>query len=105
MKPARGAWMICFACIALLLADRVRAEPMTYVYGYFSKTGDHDNYVFALIDEALTRTSAKWGPYVLHTIPEVPRNRQIRELETGAGSITFAVLGTAHDIGKHLRPI
>ena len=105
MRLAREAWRICFACCALLLAGRVQAEPMDYVYGYFSKTGDHDNYVFALIDEALTRTSAKWGPYTLHTVLEVPRNRQIRELETGTGSITFAVLGTAHDIGKHLRPI
>ena len=97
--------MVCFACCALLLAGRAQAEPMEYVYGYFSKTGDRDNYVYALLDEALTRTSAKWGPYALRTVPEVPRNRQIRELETGAGSITFAVLGTAHDIGKHLRPI
>ena len=105
MKLARGALTICFACCALLLGGRVRAEPMDYVYGYFSKTGDHDNFVFALIKEALTRTEAKWGPYELHTVPEVPRNRQIRELETGTGSITFAVLGTAHDIAKHLRPI
>lgn len=105
MKRARGAWMVCFACCALLLAHAVRAAPMEYVYGYFNPADDRDNYVYALLDAALSRTSAKWGPYELHTVPEVPRNRQIRELETGSGSITFAVLGTAHDIGKHLRPI
>jgi len=105
MRLARGAWMACFSCCALLLAFGARAEPMDYCYGYFSKTGDHDNFVFELIKEALTRTGAKWGPYELHTVPEVPRNRQIRELEAGSGSITFAVLGTAHELAKHLRPI
>ena len=102
MKRARGALMIC---CALLLAHAVRAAPMAYVYGYFNPSDERDNYVYALLDAALSRTSAQWGPYELHTVPEVPRNRQIRELETGSGGITFAVLGTAHDIGKHLRPI
>jgi len=109
MRLARGALRVCFAGCALLLAfgaqGDARAEPMDYCYGYFDVSGNHDNYVYALLDEALRRTAGKWGPYDLRTVAEVPRNRQIRELETGSGGITFAVLGTAHDIGKHLRPI
>jgi len=96
--------MICFACCALLVQGRIHAE-MTYVYGYIGPSDDHDNYVYAVLDEALSRTRGKWGAYLLRTVPEVPRNRQIRELETGTGSITLAVLGTAHDIGEHLRPV
>lgn len=104
-RLARGAWMIlCFACCALSAQAGLRAE-MTYVYGYIGLSDDHDNYVYAVLDEALARTRGKWGSYVLRTVPEVPRNRQIRELETNTGSITLAVLGTAHDIGQHLRPV
>jgi hypothetical protein len=105
-RLVRGALVFCFACCVPLLAQGpVRAE-MDYVYGYIGRSDDHDNYVYALVEEALARTRGKWGGYVLRTVPEVPRNRQIRELESGSGDdITMAVLGTAHDIGKHLRPV
>jgi hypothetical protein len=96
--------MICFACCALWAQGRAWAQ-MDYVYGAIGKPGDTDNFVYALLDEALTRTSAKWGSFVLRTVPEVPRNRQIRELGAGKGSTTLAILGTAHDIGEYLRPI
>lgn len=104
---ARGAWMICFACCACcaLLAPMPARAQMDYVYGSIGTPGDTDNFVYVLFDEALTRTSAKWGSYVLRTVPEVPRNRQIRELGAGKGSTTLAILGTAHDIGEYLRPI
>jgi hypothetical protein len=78
---------------------------MSYVYGYIGKVGDHDNYLYALVDAALARTRAKWGPYEVRTVAEVPRNRQIREIETGSGAITMAILGPAHDLARHLRPI
>jgi hypothetical protein len=105
-RLARGAFLFCFACCALLLAQGPARAEMDYIYGYIGRADDHDNYVYALLDEALARTQGKWGDYGLRTVPEVPRNRQIRELETGKGStITMAVLGTAHDVGKHLRPV
>ena len=105
MRLARGAWMVCFACCALLLAPAPAPAQMDYVYGAIGKPGDTDNFVHVLFEEALTRTSAKWGPYVLRSVPEVPRNRQIRELGAGKGTTTLAILGTAHDIGEYLRPI
>jgi len=105
MRLARGAWTICFACCALLLALAARAEPMRYAYDYVGRPDHNDNFVYALVAEALNRTAAEWGPYDLQTVPEVPRNRQIRDLESGGGRITFAVLGPAHDIGRRLRPI
>ncbi len=105
-RLSRGALLFCFACCALLVGQGPARAAMDYVYGYIGHPEDHDNYVYALVEEALARTRGKWGEYSLRTVPEVPRNRQIRELEAGgSGDITMAVLGTAHDIGKHLRPV
>lgn len=104
-RLARGAWLsLCFACCALFAQSAVRAE-MAYIYGYIGRSDDHDNYLYALLDEALRRTRAKWGAYDLHSVPELPRNRQIRELETPGGGISMVILGTAHDVEKHLRPV
>ncbi len=104
-RLARGVWMIlCFAGCALSAQTGLRAE-MAYVYGYIGRQDDHDNYLYALLDEALRHTRAKWGDYDLHSVPELPRNRQIRELETSGGGISLAILGTAHDVEKHLRPV
>lgn len=104
-RLARGLWMIlCFACCALSAHSAVRAE-MAYIYGYIGRPDDHDNYLYALLDEALRHTRGKWGAYDLHSVPELPRNREIRELETPGGGISLAILGTAHGVGKHLRPV
>jgi hypothetical protein len=102
-RLARGALILCFACCALLAQMGAHAQ-MIYVYGYIHPD-DQDTYLHALLDAALRRTSDKWGAYELRSVAEAPRNRQIRELETGGGGITMAILGTAHDVEKHLRPV
>ena len=92
------------ACCVLALPAAARAQ-MEYVYGTIHPLDGKDDYVHALLDEALTRTSAKYGPFVLRPVQEMPRNRQIRALESETGTINLAILGTAHGICEVLRPI
>jgi len=100
---ARGALTICFACCLLLLAS-ARAE-MAYVYSGMGAGDDAGDYVSMLLQSALDRTVPAYGAYTLRRIPDLPRNRQIRDLESGSGEVTFAILGTANEAGAHLRPI
>ncbi len=92
------------ACLLLLTQAGAWAQ-MDYVYGTIRPLDAKDDYVHVLLDEALTRTSAKYGAYSIKAVPELPRTRQVRALESGAGSITLAIFGTAHEVGKTLRPI
>lgn len=97
-----GALIFCFA--GLLLGIPAQAE-MAYVYSGMGDVDNHDDFVSTVLITALDRTVAAYGPYSLRKIPEQPRNRQVRDLESGSGEITFAILGTARNIGEHLRPI
>lgn len=103
MRLARGALLICFACCLLFCAS-ARAE-MAYVYSGMGDPESRDDFVSMVLIGALDRTVPAYGSYSLRKIAEQPRNRQVRDLESGGGDITFAILGTAHNIGEHLRPI
>lgn len=97
----RAALAIC-----LLLAAQIGARAqMDYVYGTIRPADAKDDYVHALLDEALSRTQGKYGPYAITPVPELPRNRLVRVLEAGTGRINLAILGTAHGVGRKLRPI
>ena len=102
-RAARGALLVCFACCLLFCAP-VKAE-MAYVYSGMGDTESRDDFVSTVLIAALDRTVPAYGPYSLRKIPEQPRNRQVRDLESGGGEITFAILGTARNVGQHLRPI
>ena len=104
MRPAvRGALLACFACCLLLWAS-ARAE-MAYVYSGIGDTSAKDDFVSMVLITALDRTTASYGPYTLRKVPEQPRIRQIRDLDRGAGELSFAILGTAHNVSERLRPI
>lgn len=102
-RAVRGALMVCFACCLLLCAS-AKAE-MAYVYSGLGDPETRDDFVSMLLAAALDRTVPAYGPYSVRKVSEQPRNRQIRDLESGAGTITFAILGTAHNVSAHLRPI
>lgn len=103
MRGARGALLACFAYCLLFCAPAWAG--MDYVYSGMGDADNHDDFVSMVLIGALDRTVPAYGPYRLRKIPELPRNRQVHDLENGSGEITFAILGTAHDIGAHLRPI
>jgi len=94
------------ACLVCCLLFRASAEAdMAYVYSGVGNLDSRDDFVSQLLITALDRTAPAYGPYSVRKILDQPRIRQIRDMENGTGMITFAILGTAHDVSARLRPI
>jgi hypothetical protein len=96
--------VLLILCFAWLLGGSAKAE-MAYIYSGMGEIESRDDFVSMLLIGALDRTVPVYGPYSLRKIAELPRNRQIWDLENGGGDINFAILGTAQNISEHLRPI
>jgi len=97
------AAILCFIC-GLSAGMPARAE-MNYVYARRGAAANNADYIATLLTTALDRTATSYGPYTLRRIDNLPRNRQVHDLESDNHEISFALLGPDEEVRSHLRPV
>src|SRR5689334_13819202 len=62
-------------------------------------------YHWKILETALEKTRAAWGPYELGTAPLMTEQRQRVELQQSSGRLTVMYLGTTPDMERDLVPV
>jgi hypothetical protein len=97
--PVLAAWT------ALMPAATAQA-PMRYLHNAPESPGDtRYRYHWKILETALEKTRAAYGPYVLEAAESMPEQRQRFELEKATGRLTVMYLGTTQAMEKALVPI
>jgi hypothetical protein len=97
------------ALLALaLLAQPPQAPPgvMRYVHNAPESALDTRYlYHWKILETALDKTTAKYGPYALETAPSMTEQRQRFELTRATGKLTVMYLGTTQEMERELVPV
>ena len=100
------AVIFAILCSIWSLSAGMRAQAeMTYVYARPGAAANNADYLDKLLATALDRTVAAYGPYSVRRIADLPRNRQVHDLETDNGEISFALLSPDEEVNTHLHPV
>jgi hypothetical protein len=97
-------------CALLLLlasaAGGSQPEAMRYLHNAPESPLDRRyEYHWKILETALEKTRAKYGPYVLATADPMSEKRQAFELEHATGALTVMYLGTTPAMERTLLPV
>ncbi len=82
------------------------ASPMRYLYNAPESSLDKRYvYTWKILETALEKTRAKFGPYVMEPAAVMTENRQAFELKHATGKLTVMYLGTTPELERDLVPI
>jgi hypothetical protein len=107
MRP-RGPIVLALAAALAGVArgDDPPAPPMRYVFDAPESTRDvRYVYHWKILELALERTRAKYGPYELVPSVQMTERRQVEELERGSDKLTVMYLSTTPELERSLVPI
>jgi len=100
--------------VAALMALAVLAQtspaslpgPMRYVHNAPESALDiRYRYHWKILETALDKTTARFGPYTLETAPFMTEQRQRFELTRATGKLTVMYLGTTPEMERDLVPV
>src|SRR3954463_10771005 len=92
LASMRVAWV---ASCLLACGCTPAAEPMAYIYNAPESALDvRYQYHWEILDTALKKTEAEFGPYAMVTSDVMTEKRQAHELTADTGKLTVMYLGT-----------
>jgi hypothetical protein len=100
--------VVCFLAL-LTIAPGTRSAPETVMkYVYHPPESSLDVrylYQWEILQTALEKTKARWGPYEMVPSERMTERRQAFELEHATGKLTVMYLSTTPDFEKTLVPV